>query len=173
MSHDAAHQTPHQGVGSPSEPEEALQRALELGYRHLGRRDRTATELRGHLLAKEIAPETADAAVAELERQGYVDDARFALLFAEDRRALDGWGSQRIEQRLTELGIAREHVDAAVAQRDRDAELDAATGLLRQRFPAPPQDARECDRALRLLVRRGYELELAHEAIRAVARSRL
>ena len=34
----------------------------------------------------------------------YLDDAAFARRFAEDRRNLDGWGSERIERRLAELG---------------------------------------------------------------------
>ena len=37
--------------------------------------------------------------------------------------------------------------------------------LLEQRLP-PPRDDRERDRAWRLLVRRGYESELAYEAVR-------
>lgn len=153
--------------------DEALQRALELGYRHLGRRDRTAAELRRHLHAKDVDEETAGRAIAELERQGYVDDVRFAVRFAEDRRTLDGWGSERIERRLCDLGVEREKVAAAVGERDREGELEAAVALLQRRFRQPPEDDRERDRALGLLVRRGYELELAHDAIRAVARSRL
>ena len=42
--------------------------------------------------------------------------------------------------------------------------------LLRRRFPTPPANDRERDRALGLLVRRGYELELAYDAIRALDR---
>jgi regulatory protein len=38
--------------------------------------------------------------------------------------------------------------------------------LLARRFPAPPQTPRERDRALGVLVRKGYGLELAHDAVR-------
>ena len=38
--------------------------------------------------------------------------------------------------------------------------------LLRRRFPDPPATPRDRDRALGVLVRKGYELELAHDAIR-------
>ena len=49
-----------------------------------------------------------------------------------------------------------------------EAELDTAVMLLEQRFPTPPRDDRERDRAWRLLVRRGYAPELAYEAVRAL-----
>ena len=38
--------------------------------------------------------------VAELRHLGYLDDARYAQRFAEDRRTLDAWGAERIERRL-------------------------------------------------------------------------
>ncbi len=109
---------------------------------------------------------SAAAAIDVLREQGYVDDARFAARFAADRRALDSWGAQRIERRLTELDVARELVSAALADLGPDDELQAAVGLLERRFPEPPRDDRSRQRALGLLVRRGYELELAHDALR-------
>jgi regulatory protein len=63
--------------------------------------------------------------------------------------------------------VAPEHVATALADQDGDAELEAAVDLLRRRFPDPPDDDRGRNRALGMLVRRGYELELAHTAIRA------
>ena len=148
---------------------EALETALQRAYRYLGHRDRTVAELRKHLTGKGVPEEIAEAAIAELIEQGYVDDARFARQFAEDRRKLDAWGSDRIERRLLDLGVGREHVAAALDATG-ETEMDAAVELLRRRFPAPPETDRDRDRALGLLVRRGYELELAYDAVRAFER---
>lgn len=149
--------------------EEALEGALQRAYRYLGHRDRTVAELRKHLVGKGATEQIAEAVVAELIELGYVDDARFARQFAEDRRKLDSWGSDRIERRLRELGVDREHVAAALEVAG-ESEMDAAVELLRRRFPAPPETDRDRDRALGLLVRRGYDLELAYDAIRALGR---
>ena len=146
------------------------ERALELGLRHLNRRDRTEAELRRHLAAKDVGEAEADAAIAEIARMGYLDDARYARTFAEDRRNLDGWGAERIERRLLELGLDREHVAAALGDRDGDRELVAALALLRRRRRDPPATERERERALGMLARKGYELELAYAAVRAFAR---
>jgi recombination protein RecA len=88
----------------------------------------------------------------------------------EDRRHLDQWGAERIEQRLLAAGIEPELIASALSEQGPEAELEAAIAVLRHRVPEPPRTARESDRALGLLLRRGYELELAHDAIRAYAR---
>jgi len=107
--------------------------------------------------------------VAALVETHLLDDAAYARRFAEDRRALDAWGAERIERRLREAGVAPHHIAAALARHERDDEREAALALLRRRFPAPPQADRDRERALGLLVRRGYELELAYEVVRAYA----
>ena len=147
------------------------ERALELGLRHLNRHDRTEAELRRHLAGKDVSEREADAAIAEIARKGYLDDARYARTFAEDRRNLDGWGAERIERRLLDLGIDDEHVTAAIGERDGEGELQAALELLRHRFRHPPASERERERALGMLVRKGYELELAYDAVRAFERA--
>ena len=148
------------------DPEVRLQHGRDLAWRALNRRDHTVAEIARVLARKRVEPAVIDTVVGELCEQGYLDDARFAQRFAEDRRQLDGWGSERIERRLLQLGVARDLVAAAVGGQDANAELDAAVALLRRRFPAPPATPRDCERALGLLVRKGYELELAYDAIR-------
>ena len=147
--------------------ERAFDEALTLAYGHLGRRDRTVAEMRAHLQKKGVEDAVADAVVVELGEQGYLDDARYAKRFAEDRRTLDGWGAERIERRLREVGVEREEIAAAVAEQDAAGELDAAVTLLRRRFPHPPDTDRDRERALAFLARRGYDLETAYDAVRA------
>ena len=147
-----------------------MQRALELAYRHLGAHDRTSAEVLAHLERRGVEAPVAHEAVAELERQGYLDDARYARRFAEDRRRLDGWGDERIARRLATAGVGEEEIRAALGERAPEEARDAAVELLRRRVRTAPAGDRERERALGLLVRRGYELELAYEAVRAFER---
>ena len=126
--------------------------------------------MRDHLARRDVDPADAETVLAELKESGYVDDARFAQRFAEDRRALDGWGAQRIALRLRELGVGEEEVVAVAGEPDGEAELEGALAVLRRRYPQGVGDLPERQRALGALVRRGYELELAHEAVRAHGR---
>lgn len=146
------------------------QRAVELAWKALGRRERTVFELRTYLEGKLVDPKAIAAAVAELSEAGQLDDARYAQRFADDKRSLERWGGERIERELERRGVDAELVAAALSRQDREGELEAAVELLGARFPAPPADDHGRDRAWRLLVRRGYEPELAYEAVRAHAR---
>ena len=140
-------------------------RALQLAYRAVGRRERTVAELRTLLERKRAEPEHIAAAVAELREAGLLDDARYARRFAEDKRELESWGRERIARELQRRGIAPDLIETVVADRGREAELETALLLLARRVP-PPADDRERDRAWRLLIRRGYDAELAYEAVR-------
>ena len=87
------------------DPEVRLQHARELAWTALNRREHTAAELARILTRKRVEPAVIDSVVGELREQGYLDDAAYAQRFAEDRRRLDGWGAERIEQRLRALGV--------------------------------------------------------------------
>jgi regulatory protein len=151
------------------DPELRLQHALDLAFRYLTRRERTVLEMRRYLEGKRVEPGAIEEALAHLQREGYLDDVRFARQFAEDRRMLDDWGGDRIERRLLALGVPVELAHDAVGLRGRDGELEAAGDLLRRRFPGLGDDQRERHRAYGVLVRKGYDQELAWDAIRAHA----
>ena len=142
---------------------------MELAYRALGRRERTVAELRRYLEGKRVEPEAIDAAVERLCEEGWLDDERYAKRFVEDKRTLERWGGERIARDLRKRGVEPELIETALGDRERDEELRAAVEVLREKLPAP-EDDRTRDRAWRLLVRRGYEPELAYEAVRTAAR---
>jgi regulatory protein len=157
-------------VARALDPQLRLQHALDLAFHYLGRRDRTVLEVRRYLEGKRVEPDTIEATLGELREQGYLDDERFARQFAEDKRLLDEWGGDRIARRLAALGVPAELVAAAVGGRDQRSEFDAAHALLRRRFPRLGDEPAEHRRALGVLVRKGYDSELAWDAIRAYAR---
>jgi regulatory protein len=151
-------------------PELRLQYALEDCYRHLSRADRTVAQMRRHLERRRVDDGTIDAAVAELEREGYLDDAHYARCFAEDRRTLDAWGRERIARQLMASGIEPDVIEVTLSEWAEADELDAAVALLYRRVGAPPSSNQDRERALGLLLRRGYRPELAYDAVRAFER---
>ncbi|MGB2710749.1 MAG: RecX family transcriptional regulator [Conexibacter sp.] len=152
------------------DPEVVVQQGLDLAFRYLERRDRTVLEMRRYLEGKRVEPCAIERVLAQLSEQGYLDDARFARQFADDKRLLDEWGADRIERRLVALGVPTDVIRDALAARDRAGELAAATALLQRRFPRPSDDPRERRRAHGVLVRKGYDAELAWDAVRAHVR---
>ena len=124
-------------------------------------------ELGAWLRARGVEETEATAAIEELIAIGTLDDARFAAAFAADKRELAGWGEDRIREALIGRGVGREEIDAALAE-DADGELERAIALLRERRHDLGGDPGR-RRALGLLARRGYEAEVAYEAIRRAA----
>ncbi|HJS92650.1 MAG TPA: RecX family transcriptional regulator [Solirubrobacteraceae bacterium] len=155
-------------------PDAGLEQALAVAYRYLNRRERTETEVRARLeRTKGVEPSDAEQAIAILLEQGYLDDARFARLFAQDKRELDQWGSDRIRQALRGRGVPSELIEDALTAHagengsGSEREIDRALALLRRRFPSPISDRRERERAFGVLVRKGYDSDLALDAIAA------
>jgi regulatory protein len=163
-----------------SNEQERLEHALGLAHRYLNARERTASEVRGHLDSKGIEPAVIDCVLALLTADRYVDDARFARLFVQDKRALDQWGAERIIRGLRTRGIDAEVIEAALAEDDMsdvpgsngEPELERALAILVRRFPVPPRQRRERDRALGVLIRKGYDPELALDALAAYSARR-
>jgi regulatory protein len=133
----------------------------------LRRRERSIAEIAGWLRERDYTGEEVEQAVGELIECGELDDERFASLFAEDKRELSGWGPERIAASLRERGLDAGLI-VRVTEEDRAAQLERAAALLRARG-LPLGEARERERALGLLTRRGFDYELAHDAIRDAA----
>ncbi|MBV9606754.1 MAG: regulatory protein RecX [Solirubrobacterales bacterium] len=147
-----------------------VEKALAIAYRHLNRRECSEAEMRVRLGRAAVDPPEAEQAIAILLEQGYLDDERFARLFAQDKRELEQWGSDRIRQALRARGVPSDLVVNALDELPGESELERATAVLRRRFPSPVGDRRERERALGVLLRKGYGSELALDAIAAHTR---
>ena len=148
----------------PSVRRTEAERAIDLAYKAVARRDLTVAELRTRLERKHVPPEAIDEAVAELEETGFLDDARYARQFAEDKRELEQWGPTG-----SHGPPPPRHRPAADRRRGLDARprLGARTALLllKERYKQA-RDDRDRDRAWQMLVRRGYSPDLAYDAIK-------
>ncbi len=145
--------------------EKAFERALEA----LALRERTTAELAAWLAKRGFEPAEVEGAVDRLIASGTIDDERFAAEFAADKRELRGWGPERIREALHERGLDPALVEAAAGGEGHAQQLARAVELLEQRSE-PVFDDRSRTRALAFLARRGYDSELAYDAVRAVER---
>jgi regulatory protein len=143
--------------------------AYELALRALGRKERSSVELAEWLRGRGVDAEDVEDVIGRLIELGELDDERFALCYAEDKRALAGWGAERIRDALLARGIAPEHVEAALAGDLDVIQIRRAGELLARRERGLESEADRAS-ALGYLTRRGYSYEIAHEAIRAHAR---
>ncbi len=142
-------------------------KALALAYRYINSRERTVAEVRGRLERADLPEDQIAAAIEELVEFGYLDDVRYARVFTQDKRTLESWGNERITRGLRQRGVDPAAIQAALAE---DGELERALTLLDRRFPSGPADVRDRERAFGVLARKGYDSELAGDAVREWAR---
>jgi regulatory protein len=138
---------------------------LRLAFAAVRRRERSRAEVREWLSRRGFDDEAVAATIERLEAMGELDDARFARLFAEDKRELSDWGPERIREALLARGVSLEHVEAALDTDSYDRQLARARELLERKGGDLDSDVAR-GRALGFLTRRGYEYEVAYEAVR-------
>ncbi|MSX03008.1 MAG: hypothetical protein F2813_07600 [Actinobacteria bacterium] len=159
-------------LGSEDRSEDARrQDALDRAFSFISRRERTQAQLVSRLERDGVEEGLVADVVGQMVADGYISDQRYAALYAEDRRNLDGWGNERIASHLREVGISPEIVAAVVDSRSHSDQVDDGVAVLSERVGKPPSDERERERALGVLARRGYSLEVAYEAVRKFERA--
>jgi len=141
-----------------SDAEAALTAAIAL----LARRDLSGDELRGKLQAKAFEESTAAEVVADLTRQGIVNDERYAMNYVA-YSAGRGHGPLRIAAELRRRGLAAAIVDAALAAGPDWCAL--ARRVCRARFgPQPPGSWAQKARQARFLQYRGFSSDYIRAA---------
>jgi regulatory protein len=161
---------PHDGPPGSREEAGGLDGALECCYRHLARCDHSIAEMRARLGRAQLRPPVIAEALAIVAGQGYLDDERYARGLVEDRRTIDGWGVERIRARLEAAGIDGELIDEVLAGFDATTELAAAVAVLHRRCDVPLSEDRQRRRAVGILISRGFDSEIAYDAVRSCAR---
>lgn len=139
---------------------------LEAALRALNHRERSVAELARWLDERGYAAADVEASISELLELGALDDERFARVFSEDKRTLQGWGPERIAEALAARGIDRELIDRHCGNEGHEGQVARAAELLGARGEALGDDPARA-RALGFLTRRGYPYEVAYEAIRS------
>jgi regulatory protein len=140
---------------------------IATAIRMLARREYGRAELRGRLIERGADAQEAERALDELERRGYLSDARFAQAVVAQKAGR--YGRRAIAHELKERGVAADAAQAALAVLAGTDELAEAMALWRKRFDRPPADEREKARQVRFLVSRGYGVSVALKVLRAVA----
>jgi SOS response regulatory protein OraA/RecX len=145
--------------------EEAYQVALAM----LNRKARTRRELADALKRKGFETDVIQACLGRLQKHRLVDDAAYAIRFAEQRTASHRKGSRLIRQELLQRGIAKKDAEQALAAIDPHLELEAAYALARKKWPLLKGDMRT--RQMKLtgyLLRRGYAGSVVRKVLERV-----
>ena len=155
---------PRSAPADPDSADAARARAIAL----LARRDHPRRALKRRLADSGFAETAAESAVAALEDERLVDDARYVEATVASRRGR-GHGPLRIALELRREGVSADLVAAAVDPRAPHW-AEAAAEQRRRRFGAlPPAGAAERARQARFLLARGFSGDQVRAALGASA----
>jgi regulatory protein len=142
--------------------------AFEAALGALDRKERTAHELALWLKGRGFAMDEIEAALRRLFETEVLDDERFARRYAEDKRDLSGWGPERIREALLDRGVPIDTIEGVLALDSHGDQLDRAREILIRRA-RPLDDDADRQRELEYLARRGYDHEIAYQAVRSAS----
>ena len=142
-------------------PRTLKQRAVGM----LARREYSRAELAARLAAGGGNRDEIDPVLDELERAGYLSDARFAS--AVVRQKSGGYAKRAIAHALREKGVAAPAAQEALAALDGNDEFAEAQALWQRRFGKAPADERDKARQVRFLVSRGFATSVVFRILRA------
>ena len=140
-------------------------RAYNHAVKLLSYRDHSCMELADKLRQKGNG-EYADYAVERLYEQGYLDDRRFALSFANELIRLKGYGKRRIEQELYRKGIDRETICDVLEECELPAEKLA--GIIERKYLRYLYDEKGVNKTVNALLRLGYSYSEIRDAIKEI-----
>lgn len=108
----------------------------------------------------------AEAVVARLVEEGFIDEGRYARAFVHDKTAFAKWGRVKTRLSLKQKGIPAACIEEALQAIDEAAYLEALADTIRQKAcqlkDEDPRTARM--KTAKFAISRGYEPQLAFEA---------
>ncbi len=119
------------------------------------------------------SPGDADAIIARLKRERYLDNERYARAYCRDKLRFNGWGRIKIAFMLRGKGVEQEYIDAALAEIDEEqyvAILDDALAAKAKTLSGKPDEQLRAS-LLRFASSRGFEPRLIFPAIERISSS--
>ena len=134
----------------------------------LARREYSRAELHAKLLPHVAETDDVGVLLDDLEKRGWLSDARALEQTVRIRSAR--FGTQRIAHELRQKGISDELISAAIPQL-KQGELEAARTVWHSKFATPPQDPKEKAKQVRFLQSRGFSMDVIFKVMRITEES--
>ena len=143
----------------PAPPPSLRDRALKA----LTRREYSRQELRAKLQPFADDPDELEPLLDDLEKRGWLSEARFVEQLTTVRRRR--FGAARILHDLREKGVSDTALAAAQSQL-KDSEVDVARAVWKKKFGTLPTTLAERAKQTRFLASRGFSAEAVHAVLK-------
>ncbi|GIV33955.1 MAG: regulatory protein RecX [Chitinophagales bacterium] len=109
-----------------------------------------------------VEPATIEKLIRRLERRGFLDEKRYARLFAREKFHLSAWGKIKIRHALRQKGISDDLIEVALEEIPQEEYLATLRKLFSQKIHAlaATDKASRKEKVFRYLAGRGFEPDL-------------
>ena len=124
-------------------------------------------EMRDKLKRWELDTAAADRIIARLQKERYIDDARYARAFVKDKIRYNKWGRRKVEQALWQKRIADDIRQQVLDEIDEKEYLDVLRPLLKQkrRTTKAENDYALNQKLVRFALGRGFTFDLIRQCL--------
>ena len=124
-------------------------------------------EMRDKLKRWELDTAAADRIIARLQKERYIDDARYARAFVKDKIRYNKWGRRKVEQALWQKRIADDIRQQVLGEINENEYLDVLRPLLKQkrRTTKAENDYALNQKLVRFALGRGFTFDLIRQCL--------
>ena len=124
-------------------------------------------EMRDKLKRWELDTAAADRIITRLQKERYIDDARYARAFVKDKIRYNKWGRRKVEQALWQKRIADDIRQQVLGEIDENEYLDVLRPLLKQkrRTTKAENDYALNQKLVRFALGRGFTFDLIRQCL--------
>ncbi|HLP17225.1 MAG TPA: RecX family transcriptional regulator [Bacteroidota bacterium] len=155
--------------------DEAANDVKNAALRYRSFRPRTRKEMIDYLRKKEYADEEIEIGLAFLEENKLLNDAEFARMYCRDAMMRKPMGERALRQKLMQRGIARDIIDAVIAEQlSPESDYEAALATAQKLYQKFSTSRKQLDddairrRLFENLARRGFSGSVIQQVIKAV-----
>lgn len=147
----------------PITPDNAFLRLATL----CARCEQAEGDLRKKLHDWGLSASDANAVIARLKQEHYLDNERYARAYCRDKLRFNGWGRIKISYMLRGKGIEQEYIDAALAEIDEEQYVSILDDALASKAKTLQGKSPDQLRAslLRFAASRGFEPSIIFAAV--------
>ena len=133
-------------------------KALNLAASLCSKKEYCCDDIRKKLLAWEITPEDCNRILDFLQKNRFIDEARFASFYARDKFRFNRWGMKKINLMLRQKGIPSDIVRSALATLDASEYETTCLSLLKQKYTTLFRSQTKA-KLFRFCLSRGFDYE--------------
>ncbi|MEG2278105.1 MAG: regulatory protein RecX [Odoribacter sp.] len=144
-------------------PEKALNRAAAL----CSKKEYCSQEIQEKLILWEIPDQEIAKIMSFLHEHNFLNDTRYAIAYAADKRMLGSWGKLKISLHLRQKGLPSEIIRQALDDLDQEEYSKTCMELLKQKRKQlnEPDPYQEKGKLIRFAIGRGFEYDLIENCL--------